>query len=127
MSQLTANHIGYLRMWTGKVGEFDIFPFTMEDLESTDDEKKREVQGWLNGIAEPWSHTAESYYIHPSYAVGHVPANEAWVCDYTSIVYDGIEAHVRVCAESPQTAFQKCTALIQTLLQDYYEEPEDEE
>ena len=124
---LQAKHIGYLQIWTGAVGKFDITPFTREDLESTDPEKQREVQGWLNGIDEPWSPTSVSYNIHPSYQTGLVPESESWVCDYTSIVYDGIEAHVRVCAASPQTAFQKCVALIQELLQDYYEPVEDDD
>lgn len=124
---LQANHIGYMSIWTGTVGKFDITTFTREDLDSTDSEKQREVQGWLNGIDEPWSDTAISYNIHPSYATGHIPENERWVCDYTSIVYDGIEAHVRVCASTPQDAFTKCVALIQELLQDYYVEPKDED
>lgn len=122
---LQPNHIGYMRIWTGAVGKFDITAFTREDLESTDPEKQREVQGWLNGLDEPWSPTAVNYNVHPSYETGVIPVSEAWVCDYTSIVYDGIEAHVRTHGSSPQTAFQKCVNLIQELLQDYYEAPDD--
>lgn len=124
---LQPNHIGYMRVWTGIVGKFAITAFTREDLVSPDPEKQREVQGWLNGIDEPWSPTAVNYNVHPSYETGDIPANETWVCDYTSIVYDGIEAHVRAHGSSPQTAFQKCIALIQELLSDYADSEEDEE
>ena len=124
---LQPNHIGYMQVWTGKIGKFDTTPFTREDLESTNPETQREVQGWLNGIDEPWSPTSVNYSVHPSYEPGVIPLNETWVCDYTSIVYDGIEAHVRAHGISPQTAFQNCISLIQELLQDYYEAPEDDE
>jgi hypothetical protein len=116
-----------MSIWSGQVGQFDTIPFTREDLESTDADKQREVQGWLNGISEPWSDTSVAYNIHPSYETGAIPEEERWVCDYNSIVYDGIEAHVRAHGNSPQTAFQKCIALIQELLSDYADSEEDEE
>lgn len=124
---LKPNHIGYMSIWSGKIGEFDTVPFTREDLESTDTEKQREVQGWLNGIDEPWSDTSVGYNIHPSYETGTIPEDERWVCDYNSIVYDGIESHVRACASTPQQAFQKCIDLIQELLQNYYIEPPEDD
>ena len=61
------HHIGYERIWTGTVGKFDYTYYTRDDLTDPDPEKVRDVQGWLNGLDEPWSPTAVSYNIHPSY------------------------------------------------------------
>ncbi len=120
-------HIGYERVWTGTVGKFDYTYYTRDDLTNTDPEKVRDVQGWLSGLDEPWSPTAVSYTIHPSYETGHIPEDEIWVCDYTSIVYDGIESHVRVVAATPEEAFEKCQKLLKELLETYYITPPEEE
>ena len=121
------NHIGYERVWTGTVGKFDYTCYTRDDLTDTNPEKVRDVQGWLNGLDEPWSPTAVSYTIHPSYETGHIPEDELWVCDYTSIVYDGIESHVRVVAATPEAAFEKCQKLLKELLETYYIAPPEED
>lgn len=124
---LEAQHIGYETIWGGKPGEHHIETYTMDDLTSQDPEKQRSVQAWLNGIDEPWSDTAVSFHVHPSYKTGKIPENEQWVCDYCSIVYDGIESHVCTFAATAQEAFEKCVKLIDTLLTTYYIAPPDDE
>lgn len=118
--------IGYERVWCPD-RTWDTPSYTREDLNSQDVKKQQAVQGWLAGLAEPWSDTAVSFLVHPSNKTGVIPEDERWVCDYTSFVYDGIEAHVCACATTPQEALEKCHNLLNELLENYYVESPDED
>lgn len=124
---LSNDTIGYESIWSGTAGKFEIVEYSMENVCSTDPEKQREVQGWLNGLAEPWSETSVGYSVSPNHASGEIPHDKRWIANYNSIVYDGIEAHVIAYAETPQEALQKCIALKDKLLNAFYTKPLDNE
>ena len=47
-----------------------------------------------------------------------MPEGERWICDYTSIVYDMIEAHVIAYGETAEEAFNNCRNRLLHLLLD---------
>lgn len=118
--------IGYERVWCPD-RTWDTPSYTREDLNSQDVKKQQAVQGWLAGLAEPWSDTAVSFLVHPSNKTGVIPEDERWVCDYASFVYDGIEAHVCAYAATPHEAFERCHNLLNELIENYYIELDDED
>lgn len=122
------NAIGSISILAGTPSRWETTYFTKEDLLSTNPATQKDIQHWLFGLYEPWSDTSISYNIHPSYQTGAIPEDEQWVCDYTSIVYDGITAHVHVRAATPTEALTKCQQFIEELLETYYiKSSEDEE
>lgn len=116
--QIDSTHIGYLSLHQGPQAGWVNYPFTEADLTSADSDKLNDVKSWLDGLNEPWSETSQRYIVHPSYVCGVVPEGERWICDYTSIVYDMIEAHVIAYGKTAEEAFNNCQKKLLHLLND---------
>lgn len=117
---LNNTHIGYLALYEGPEQGWVKYPLTEADLQSEDQDTRNDVKNLLEGLVEPWSETSKHYNVHPSYTCGaeNITEDERWLCDYTSIVYDGIEAHVIAFGATAEDAFINCKNRLQYLFDD---------
>lgn len=109
---LQKSDIGYQDI-TDTNGESNVIPYTLDDLNTSDKIKANEVKAWLHGLTHPWSD--KSVYI----SILPLTDEDEWVCDYCSVVYDGLESHVCEYGDTPQEALEKCIALRDALIERY--------
>lgn len=96
-----------------------------QDMNSTDPDVTKVVQGWLYGIVHSWSNTSENYQINHNHAVGH-SEEEEWVAYYTSIFYDCMESVVLAYGRTPEEALINVKALTESVVKYFIDDEESE-
>ena len=102
---------------------------TREDLNSDDTDKKDLVQGFIVGLMEPWSASAECFEIRRNvkYDGTKVPESEAWRATYTSIFYDALESVIVAYGATPDDALRNAEKILDEMETIYEERYADEE
>lgn len=92
-----------------------------EDLFSDDQEKKDLARGWIVGLAEPWSASAEFYDVKRNCASLNkkVPVSEAWKATYTSIFYDCMESVIVAYGATPTEALSNVEIVLEEMMEIY--------
>lgn len=97
-----------------------------QDMNSTDPEVVKVVQGWLYGIIHTWSNTSENYVITHNHKPDHTE-NEEWVAEYTSIFYDCMESVVIAYGKTPEEALTNVKNLTASVVEYFVEDDDDVE
>ena len=87
---------------------------TREDLNSDDPDKKDLVQGFVVGLMEPWSASAECFDIRRNvrYDGTKVAESEAWKATYTSVFYDTLESVIVAYGATPDEALKNAEKIL---------------
>ena len=81
-----------------------------------------DLRNWANGLNNAWSETSSYYGIHPNF---NFPGE--WIAEKTTIVYDGIEAHIAGNGNSPQEALAEVDRFAQEIIEKYADKDDEED
>ena len=101
----------------------------VEDLTSEDKETQDLVQGWLNGLDEPWSDFSVDYQVSiPYQPPAEMNLDILWCAEYTSIFYDGMESVAFGYGPTPEDAIANVNKMVAEVIEKYYKgKDEDDE